>query len=74
MEKPEVGARVGDYDPTYVVVQGLNRTFGSIKFDTEAEAKLIAGRINTDPAEIEARVRKELARKMKDKAFEGDSK
>ena len=74
MEKPEVRAEVvkiqggvdaGKFYVALLVNDKHFDTWGSTNELTEAEAKLIADRINTDPAEIEARVRRELAIKIK---------
>ena len=67
-KKPEVRAEVvkiqggvdaGKFYVALLVNDKHFDTWGSTNELTEAEAKLIADRINTDPAEIEARVRKE---------------
>ena len=73
-KKPEVRAEVvkiqggvdaGKFYVALLVNDKHFDTWGSTNELTEAEAKLIADHINADPAEIEARVRKELAIKIK---------
>ena len=65
---PEVKATWGKHNECnfpYWVSCDVGDVHFTAGMNTEQQARLIADRINTDPAEIEARVRKELAEKVR---------